>query len=128
MIDAGDIKEIVYGTKTRTTPKPPFLQVVYDTATCDNTTFGQVETWTQPIKIGSTVKENKDPQVGFNNARALISDARNYLLANRDFGIPGVVRTVKSTEIITVPFPFGDKLALYGAGTTIELIFIINNE
>jgi hypothetical protein len=74
------------------------------------------------------VKELESPQQGFRDARAILSDARGYLLADRQFGLPNIVRKVDSTNIKTVPYPMGKKMSLYGAGTVLNINFIINNE
>ena len=125
------VTKIAYGTKWRRgeKPDPPFLQIVYDEAVIDETgSTGRREYWKQPIKIGSTVKNTDDPKEGFREARRIVSKARNLLLADRQFGIPEIVRTVESTKIVTVPFPFGDKTSLYGAGTVLNVFFMIDNK
>ena len=131
MITNGDITEIVIGTKDRKAPKPPYIRIAYiKPATCENTTMGTIgnkESWIQPIHIGSVVRELDEPYAGFGEARELISIARGYLLADRQLGVPDTVRTVNSTEIVTVPYPIGKKMTLYGAGTVLNVNFIVNN-
>jgi len=123
------ITTIAYGTKWREKPDPPFLQTVYDTADINETgSTGRREYWNQPIKVGSTVKNTDDPKEGFREARRIVSKARNLLLAERQLGIPEIVRTVESSKIVTVPFPFGGKTSLYGAGTTLNIFFMIDNK
>jgi hypothetical protein len=131
MITNQDITEIVFGTKDRKAPTPPYIRIAYiEDAKCDNTTIGTAsnrEEWNQPIHIGSVVKELDNPQTGFQEARSLISIARGYLLQNRQFGLPNIVRKVDSSTIKTVPYPFDKKRTLYGAGTILNINFIINN-
>jgi hypothetical protein len=131
LMENGTITQIIFGVKTRRTPKTPFLRVVYGTATILDTNMGstgQHETWIQPVKIGSTVEELENPQKGYRHARTIISQARNLLLTNRQLNLPEIVRKVDSSELVTVPFPFGNKNTLYGAGTTLNIIFMINNQ
>ncbi len=132
LVESGDATEIVYGTKDRKAPEPPFIRVAYiDDATIETTTIGGMgnnEAWIQPIRIGSTIKELDNPRLGFKTARALISKARNLLLANRQFYLPEIVRNVDSSKIQTVPYPFGKKSTLYGAGTILNVHFIIDNK
>lgn len=132
LIETGDITELVFGVKSRNTPTPPFIRIAYlKDAKCDNTTIGSIgnrEEWNQPIHIGSTVKEIDSPEQGFRDARALISKARTQILNNRQLNIPEIVRKIDSDTIQTVPYPFGKKMNLYGAGTILNINFVINNK
>jgi hypothetical protein len=131
LVTSGDIEEVIIGSKKRGNLKYPHIKFIFDIAKCNNTTIGSIgnnEAWTLPVKIGATVKEIESPEDGMIEAAGLVSDARNLLLSDRQLGIPSVVRKVDSDSIEIVPFPFGKKKTLYGAGTVLNVVFIINNE
>lgn len=131
LISDDTVSEVIVGSKTRGALQYPYLKFIYDIAKCDNTTIGSIgnnEAWTVPVRVGAVVKETDSPQTGMIAAASIISKARNLLLTDRQLGIPNIVRKVDSNEIQIVPYPFGKKKTLYGAGTILNILFIINNE
>ncbi len=130
MVTDGTVEEVIFGTKTRGTINYPNLQFKFDIMKIDMTTMGSIgniEAWKVPVRIAAIVKEVNDPQDGMITAAGIISTARNLLLVDRQLGIPTVVRKVDSKEIEIIPYPLNKKKTLYGAGTILEVLFIITN-
>lgn len=135
LITDNKIRSIEHGTRFTKPPDPPYLQIVYGKLKIDNTTIGGMgnnEAWQVPIHIGSTVKELENPSNGYMNTLNIISEARDLILTNRQLGLPNIIRKIDSNEIDLVPYPFtlakNGKRTLYGAGTILDLLIIINNK
>lgn len=131
LVEDETIAELVIGPKSRGAPLLPYIKCLYGDAECDTTTLGSLgnrEVWMIPLMVGSTVKELENPQTGMILASSLVSKARNLLLTNRQLNLPSIVRKVDSYKIQNVPYPFGKKKTLYGAGTILNIYFIIDNQ
>lgn len=122
------IKELIFGPKVRGTPEVPHLKVIYGPITPNLVTMGSIgnrEAWDLELKLGAVVKEGGDPVTGQLKAVKILSAARDLILADRTLGIRPLVRTVESTGIEIVPYPFGKKQTLYGAGHRFKIALIL---
>ena len=83
--------------------------------------IGQLESWNVEIKL-RVVNRESNPRIGMNKAMEIISKAREYLLDDRQIGIPAIVRKIDMTKIEPVPYPLDKKKTLYGATGTFNVL------
>lgn len=135
LLNTNVINSYIYGSKYRDKIKLPLLQIAFDTVkpTIETMGSGSRETWQLPLMVGCTVKELENPRNGFLTAANIISQFRNLILEHpRNMTTPSIIRKVDSAGINLVPYAFSSpkikgKNTLYGAGTTINVYFVIDN-
>lgn len=130
MIDDETITEVIFESKTRGTPEPPFLQIFMGPDDIDMTTIGSIgnnEVWVMELAIVAVSKNLTDPVLGITEAKGLVSTARNLLLTNRQLYLPSLVRKVDSKQITPSRRVFKKKKPIYGATAIFRITYIINN-
>lgn len=128
------VKDLFFTTRSKGTPRLPFLNVLFYPSRLDMTTIGSIgnnESWILDMRIRAVVKEKGEPVEGVLSAADIMGQARTALLFDRQLNLPNLVRKVDSSQIDVLPnsftLPYFKKATLYGAGAQFNVHFVIDN-
>jgi hypothetical protein len=119
-----EVNTIVRGDRARPNPKPPSIFVYADVAYPEHPPRTLAESWTLPVLLVSTVKNDK-PEEGYQEATTLAAKARSAALKeDRSLGLRDFVQDVRSFRF-EPSSPLMRDGSLFGSAAVIQVVFTI---